>query len=121
MSVPQISTPNVPASILENDNASSELPSFPNVFPEKPKIIQTDYRNDYPDYKTRASGSSFDTSTVGSLDYKERVNSLCKQIVSANIGDPSEFGCISDQNSVSDQYSWKGNYNTVCSRLGSVW
>ena len=74
-----------------------------------------------PDIQARASAASFNSSTVGGLDYKNRVKSLCGQIVSASLGKPEDFGCITDQNSVSDTYSWKGNYMMVCSRLGNIW
>ena len=74
-----------------------------------------------PDIQARASAASFNPSTVGELDYKHRVKNLCSQIVSASLGKPEDFGCIVDQTSVSDTYSWKGNYKMVCSRLGNIW
>jgi len=69
----------------------------------------------------RASAASFDDSMVGGLDYKKRVQEMCRQIQAANLGDPANFGCIKNPNEVSSSYSWKGNYQMVCSRLGDTW
>jgi len=69
----------------------------------------------------RASASSFDTSQVGGPDYFKRAQFLCNQIRDAGLGDPKEFGCLSQDVVVSPEYSWKGNYTMVCSRLGTVW
>jgi hypothetical protein len=71
--------------------------------------------------QTRASASSFDTSQVGGPDYFKRAQFLCNQIRDAGLGDPKEFGCLSPEVLVSPEYSWKGNYTMVCSRLGTVW
>jgi hypothetical protein len=69
----------------------------------------------------RGSAASFDDSMVGGLDYKKCVMDMCRQIQSANLGDPAEFGCIKNPDEVSASYSWKGNYQMVCSRLGNTW
>lgn len=69
----------------------------------------------------RASASAFDDSLVGGADYKKRSQDLCRQIRSANLGDPVQFGCISDPDSVSPAYSWKGNFTMICNRLGDTW
>lgn len=69
----------------------------------------------------RASAASFDDSMAGGLDYKTRVMEMCRQIQAANLGDPTNFGCIKNPNEVSASYSWKGNYQMVCSRLGDTW
>jgi len=69
----------------------------------------------------RASASAFDPAAVGGLDYKARVQEICKQIKSAQLGEPRDFGCIENPNEVSGSYSWKGNYNMVCNRLGDSW
>ena len=69
----------------------------------------------------RGSAASFDDSVVGGLDYKTRALEMCRQIQAANLGDPANFGCIKNPNDVSASYSWKGNYETVCSRLGDTW
>jgi hypothetical protein len=116
-----ISTPDYPSSlqldkIQGNDNRYSS--SRKNNLPETMEFKQ---KNDYPDFKKRGSNSSFDTNLVGGLDYKERAKNICQQIKGASIGDPAEFGCIEDQNSVSKDYSWKGNFQMVCSRLGNTW
>ncbi len=117
-----LSTPDLPSSVqLDNAAGSDQLPSFPTKFPSPPMAPQGTYRNDYPDIKNRASSASYNKDLVGGLDYKERVKSICSRIESTNLGKPAEFGCIKDQNSVSDTYSWKGNYEMVCSRLGNTW
>jgi hypothetical protein len=70
----------------------------------------------------RASLASFDESKVGTPDYKARVKFLCSQIRDAGLGDPKEFGCIGNpEQDVSPEYSWRGNYKMVCSRLGHMW
>jgi hypothetical protein len=69
----------------------------------------------------RASAASFDDSMVGGLDYKTRALEMCRQIQSAGLGDPANFGCIKNPDEVSASYSWKGNYQMVCSRLGDTW
>ena len=69
----------------------------------------------------RGSSSTFDEAAVGGYDYKTRVQELCKQIKQANLGEGKDFGCISNPSAVSHDYSWKGNYLTVCNRLGDTW
>jgi len=69
----------------------------------------------------RGSVASFDTSKVGGLDYKSRVLDMCQQIQSSGLGDAKNFGCIQNPNNVSASYSWKGNYQMVCSRLADTW
>jgi hypothetical protein len=71
--------------------------------------------------KTRGSDSSFDPTKVGGPDYFKRAQFLCNQINDAGLGDPNEFGCIDSRTVVSPEYSWKGNYLMVCSRLGNIW
>jgi hypothetical protein len=68
----------------------------------------------------RGSTASFDESTVGGLDYKTRSVELCRQLQVA-YGDTTTFGCIKDPESVSSSYSWRGNYKTICNRIGDVW
>lgn len=69
----------------------------------------------------RASAASFDDS-LAVPDYKKRVKFLCQQIRDAELGDPREFGCIEKQDEdVNPDYSWRGNYKMVCSRLGTTW
>jgi hypothetical protein len=70
--------------------------------------------------KNRANVSYF-SDQVGQPDYKKRVEFLCNQIQSAGLGNPTNFGCISDPKSVSAEYSWRGNWNMVCSRVGDTW
>jgi hypothetical protein len=69
----------------------------------------------------RASSSSYDTTQVGGPDYFKRAQFLCNQIRDAGLGDPKDFGCLNPDVLVSPEYSWKGNYKMVCSRLGNVW
>jgi len=69
----------------------------------------------------RGSASAFDPAAVGGPDYKKRVQDLCKQIQGAQLGDPASFGCLPNPDEVSASYSWKGNYQMVCSRLGDTW
>lgn len=72
--------------------------------------------------KNRGSNASFDTSSLGELDYKKTVQFLCSQIKLAGLGEPKEFGCIENPEAeVGPKYSWKGNYKMVCSRLGNTW
>jgi len=72
--------------------------------------------------KNRGSSASFDTSLLGELDYKKTVQFLCSQIKSSGLGEPKEFGCIENPEAeVGPNYSWKGNYKMVCSRLGRSW
>jgi hypothetical protein len=94
---------------------------------EKP-LGSTDYRI-RPGYEMtseqinkRGSRAAFDPTLVGGPDYKKNVKFLCSQIKAAGLGDPKEFGCIANQDTdVGPEYSWKGNYKMVCSRLGNAW
>jgi arsenate reductase-like glutaredoxin family protein len=97
-----------------------------NLFP-KPGDSSADTRR-RPGYtmnteaiEHRGSASSFDPAAVGGPDYKKRSLDLCKQIQGAQLGDPANFGCISNPDEVSSSYSWKGNYQMVCNRLGDTW
>ncbi len=69
----------------------------------------------------RGSASAFDDSTVPGADYKKRALDLCRQIKSAQLGDPASFGCIENPDAVGPNYSWKGNHTMVCNRLGDSW
>ncbi len=69
----------------------------------------------------RANFANYWKMQAGSLDYKKRVDHLCSQIQSAGLGNPAEFGCITDPTTVSRDYSWKGNWDMVCSRVGNTW
>jgi hypothetical protein len=71
--------------------------------------------------KRRGSASAFDDSLVGGADYKKRSQELCRQVRGANLGDPQQFGCISNPDAVGPDYSWKGNFTMVCNRLGDTW
>ena len=80
-----------------------------------------DYAMSDDNIQHRGSAASFDDSMVGGLDYKTRAQEMCRQIQAANLGDPANFGCIKNPDEVSAMYSWKGNYQMVCSRLGDTW
>ena len=82
----------------------------------RPGVIMT-----VDDIKNRGSMAAFDPSMVGGSDYKKRALDLCGQIKGADLGAASSFGCIDDPNVVSQTYSWKGNYEMVCRRLGDTW
>ncbi len=82
----------------------------------RPGFVMTDET-----IKRRGSASAFDESIVGGADYKQRSRDLCRQIKSAQLGDPANFGCIENQDEVSSSYSWKGNFKMVCNRLGDTW
>lgn len=70
----------------------------------------------------RGSRLTFDPTKVGQPDYKKNVKFLCSQIKDAGLGDPKQFGCIDNQEyDVGPDYSWRGNYKMVCSRLGNTW
>jgi hypothetical protein len=69
---------------------------------------------------TRGSAAAFDERTVGGYNYRDRSIEICRQL-KVEYGDNETFGCVADPNSVSANYSWKGNYLSVCNRLGDVW
>jgi hypothetical protein len=82
----------------------------------RPGVIMT-----ADDIQNRGSMAAFDPSMVGGSDYKKRALDLCRQVKGADLGAASSFGCIDDPNIVSQTYSWKGNYEMVCRRLGDTW
>jgi len=85
-------------------------------------LIRPGYQMTDEEIARRGSRATFDETKVGGADYKKNVKFLCQQIKAAGLGDPSEFGCIANQQSdVGPDYSWKGNYKMVCSRLGNTW
>jgi polyhydroxyalkanoate synthesis regulator phasin len=85
-------------------------------------LIRPGYQMTDEEIARRGSRATFDETKVGGADYKKNVKFLCHQIKAAGLGDPSEFGCIANQESeVGPDYSWKGNYKMVCSRLGNTW
>jgi hypothetical protein len=84
-------------------------------------VLRPGYKMTSDKIKTRGSDSSFDPTSVGGPDYFKRSQFLCNQIRDAGLGEPVEFGCIDSKTVVSPEYSWKGNYLMVCSRLGSIW
>jgi hypothetical protein len=118
--------PKINMSKKTSDNKSSNRP-IKTGETEKP-LASNDYKirpgfeMTLEQIKKRGSFASFDTSKVGILDYKKTVQFLCSQIKSAGLGEPREFGCIENPEAeVRHDYSWKGNYKMVCSRLGRTW
>ena len=87
----------------------------PDVF-IRPGFVMNDEQ-----IKRRGSASAFDDSLVGGADYRKRSQELCRQVRGANLGDPVQFGCITNPDAVSPDYSWKGNFTMVCNRLGDTW
>lgn len=84
--------------------------------------VRPGYEMSTEEIAKRGSRASFDYSQVGGPDYKKNVKFLCSQIKAAGLGEPREFGCIANQEEdVGPEYSWKGNYKMVCSRLGNTW
>jgi hypothetical protein len=84
-------------------------------------VIRPGFQTDDASLAQRASASAFDPSTVGGPNWKKRAQDLCEQVSSAGLAPPGNFGCIDEDTTVSKDYSWKGNYNMVCNRLGDTW
>jgi hypothetical protein len=113
--------PNVPDNSLlpkdTNKKGISEKPVASNDYNKRPGFEMTREQ-----IKSRGSGAPFESKSAGTLDYKKTVQFLCSQIKSAGLGEPRNFGCIDNpETDVGVDYSWKGNYKMVCSRLGSTW
>jgi len=106
---------------LESLNTAQGLIGGPTAGSASNGIGSGDYVMTDDNIQHRGSAASFDDSMVGGLDYKTRALEMCRQIQAANLGDPTNFGCIKNPNEVSASYSWKGNYQMVCSRLGDTW
>jgi hypothetical protein len=70
--------------------------------------------------QARGSASAFDESTVGGLDYRARAKDVCRQL-KEEYGSSQDFGCIADPDSVSPEYSWRGNFQMICNRIGDMW
>ena len=84
--------------------------------------IRPGYEMSTDEIAKRGSRATFDPTNVGGPNYKKNVKFLCSQIKASGLGDPKEFGCIANQETdVGPEYSWKGNYKMVCSRLGNTW
>lgn len=96
-----------------------EQPSFDQT---QPSLDQGHQTQGFHDYTKRVSAASFDHESVVGHDYKKKATFLCSQIQNADLGDPVDFGCIKNpETDVSPDYSWRGNYKMVCSRLGRIW
>jgi len=112
-----------PSGLYDHEEKDEEDRSahFPGADPSSDTQIRPGFNMDDATIARRASSSSFDPAAVGGADYKKRVQDLCKQVQSAQLGDPKEFGCIANPDEVSSTYSWKGNYKMVCNRIGDTW
>ena len=95
--------------------------AFPNAGPQPDSKIRPGFSMNDDSIARRASASAFDPSTVGGPDYKQRAQDLCRQIGQAELAPASNFGCIANPDEVGPDYSWKGNYQMICNRLGDTW
>jgi len=100
---------------------TSSSPTFPYAGPQPDSNIRPGFAMNDDTIARRASASAFDPSKVGGADYKQRAQDLCAQVGKAGLAPPGNFGCIDKPDEVSPDYSWKGNYNMVCNRLGDTW
>ena len=71
--------------------------------------------------KHRASSGTASYGSVGGADYKTRTTDLCRSIGASGLGDPKDFGCLLNPDTVSPTYSWKGAHKMICNRLGDTW
>ena len=94
---------------------------FPGADPSSDTQIRPGFNMDDATIARRASSSAYDPAAIGGADYKKRAQELCKQVQGAQLGEPSDFGCIANPNEVSSTYSWKGSYQMVCNRIGDTW
>ena len=138
-SSPRIDLPNTISTRLEAPFPTADFPSsaqlttaqggnmgtskgqFPNGESTPDVFIRPGFLMNDSTIARRASASAFDPSTVGGPDYKKRSQELCNQIQAAQLGDPVSFGCIKNPSEVSSEYSWKGNFDMVCNRIGDTW
>jgi len=98
------------------------LTNIERPFVSNDHLIRPGYEMTDDEISHRGSRAVFDETKVGGADYKKMAKFLCSQIKSADLGDPKEFGCIVNQETdVGPEYSWKGNYKMICSRLGNTW
>jgi hypothetical protein len=108
-------------------SGASNVEGFKNMsLPNAPQRqydskIRPGFQMDDISLAQRASASAVDPSTVGGPNWKKRAQDLCEQVGSAGLAPPGNFGCIEDETTVSKDYSWKGNYQMVCNRLGDTW
>jgi hypothetical protein len=118
-------TPDYPSSAQLTTAQGGEMGvsrgQFPNGEPTPDVYIRPGFLMNNETIERRASAASFDPSTVGGPDYKKRSQELCRQVQGAQLGDPQNFGCIKNPSEVSSDYSWKGNYQMVCNRIGDTW
>lgn len=113
-----------PSSLYDDDEEEEEdgdVAQFPGADPSSDTQIRPGFNMDDATIQRRASSSSYDPAAIGGPDYKKRAQELCRQVQSAQLGEPRDFGCIANPDEVSSSYSWKGNYKMVCNRLGDTW
>jgi len=136
---PRIDLPNTTSTRLEAPFPTADYPSsaqlttaqggnmgtskgqFPNGESTPDVYIRPGFAMNDDMIARRASASAFDPGSVGGPDYKKRSQELCNQVQGAQLGDPASFGCIKNPSEVSSEYSWKGNYEMVCNRIGDTW
>ena len=105
----------------DEEDEDSAAAQFPGADPSSDTQIRPGFNMDDATIQRRASSSSYDPAAIGGPDYKKRAQDLCRQVQSAQLGEPRDFGCIANPDEVSSSYSWKGNYEMVCNRLGDTW
>ncbi len=120
---PYMSDPDssVSSNYEKNDSMTSYNPYANTSTQNDDAMIRPGFLMNDDTIARRGSASAFNDDVVGGPDYKQRARDLCRQIKSANLGEPANFGCIENQNEVSSAYSWKGNFEMVCNRLGDTW
>lgn len=104
-----------------SEGFTASTQSFPNAGPQPDSKIRPGFSMNDDSIARRASASAFDPSTVGGPDYKQRAQDLCRQIGQAELAPASNFGCIANPDEIGPDYSWKGNYQMICNRLGDTW
>jgi len=120
-----LSTPDVPSddavATAQGKGMGPKRRTFPNGELSSDVYVRPGFVMNDESIHHRGSASVFDPAAVGGPDWQKRSLDLCKQIQSANLGDTKNFGCIANPNEVGPTYSWKGNHNMVCNRLGDTW
>ena len=54
------------------------------------------------------------------FNWHERANFICEAIAKHGL-DPGSYGCLSETDYVSDDFSWRGYAKMICSRLGTYY
>ena len=114
-------TPDYPSRLQQSTAQEDGMSKFPSGRISPDEYIRPGFVMNDESIARRASASAFDPSTVGGPDYKKRSQELCRQIQGSQLGDPQTFGCIANPEEVGGMYSWKGNFEMVCNRVGDTW